>query len=280
MKKFMLLAAFFIAAQHSFAQDETTVTITHGAGDKGTDTIKVGGMIIIKKGDGKETRISTKKPHVPNHRLQTSWLLLDLGFSNLNNQTNFGSADALAFTGNVPFNASDFALNTGKSFDINVWIVRQRYGLTRKNHLNLTYGLVLETKNYRYENNISYLKGGPPYVKKDNIEFKKNKLATSYITLPVMIGFNTKPASHKGFIVNAGVSMGYLYSSRNKQISDDRGRQKIKGNFNLEPWKFQVIAEAGFRTFKIYGAYSPNSMFKSGLDMRPYSFGVRLGGWD
>ena len=206
--------------------------------------------------------------------------MLDLGYSNFNDKTKYGSAEMQAYTGNKPFNANDFNLRNGKSFNINVWIFRQRYGLTKNNALNLTYGFMIETNNYRYENNISYLKGGPPYVIKDSIDFDKNKLAMSYFTVPVMLGFNTNPSSSHGFNASAGVSIGYLYSSRNKQISDERGKQKIKGNFGLEPWKFQLVGEVGIGVLKVYGSYAPNSMYKSGPDMRPYNIGLRLGGWD
>jgi hypothetical protein len=138
----------------------------------------------------------------------------------------------------------------------------------------------VETNNYRYENNISYKKGGPPYVIHDSIDFDKNKLAMSYFTIPVMFGFNTNPSSSRGFNASAGVSIGYLYSSRNKQISDERDKQKIKGNFGLQPWKFQIVGELGIGVLRVYGSYAPTSMYKSGPDMRPYSIGLRIGGWD
>lgn len=283
MKKTFFLAAFTMAALSGFAQDTTTVTISKSSDTSKSstaDTIKIGSMVIIKKGEfpGDDTHFEWK--HSKNNRLQTSWLLLDLGYSNFNDMTDYSSEELLDFTGGVPFTENDFTLRNGKSTSINVWLFRQRYGLTRNNAFNLTYGFVIETNNFRFENNPSFKKGGPPFVIHDTIEFDKNKLAASYFTIPVMIGFKTNPKSNNSFNVNAGVSVGYLYSSRNKQISDERGKQKIKGNFNMEPWKVQVIAEMGLNWIKLFGAYSPTSMFKSGLDLRPYSVGLRLGGWD
>ena len=287
MKKTIICAAFMTAALANFGQaDTTTVTIRSSSdtsGNSKADTIQIGGMVIIKKG---EYPGESKNHHVEwnhhnkNSRLQTSWILLDLGYSNFNDKTDYGSAEMQEYTGNKPFNANDFNLRNGKSFNINVWLFRQRYGLTKNNSVNLTYGFVVETSNYRYENNISYKKGGPPYVIHDSISFDKNKLAMSYFTVPVMIGFNTNPSSSHGFNASAGVSIGYLYSSRNKQISDERGKQKIKGNFALEPWKFQLVGEAGIGVLKVYGSYAPQSMYKTGPDMRPYNIGLRLGGWD
>lgn len=279
-----MTAAFALAALAGFAQkDTTTVTVIHdGDGKTKSDTIRIGGMTIIKNDDG--SKVKTGKPyHKYNNsskRVETSWLLLDLGYSNYNDQTDYNSAAVKEFTGNQPFNGSDFDLRNGKSFNINVWLFRQRLGITKNNAFNLTYGFMIETTNFRYENNVSHLKGGPPYIAHDSISFKKNKLATSYFTVPVMLGVKTSPKSKNTFNLNVGASIGYRYSTRNKQISDERGKQKIKGNFNMEPWKLDLIAEAGFNWIKIYGSYSPNSMYKSGLDMRPYTIGLRFGGSD
>ena len=285
MKTTIIFAAIMMAALAGFAQDTTVVTIESSSDTsttQKTDTIKIGGMIIIKKGEYPgDTNKHVEWHHKrKNNRLQTSWLLVDLGYSNFEDKTMYGSNEMNTYTGGKPFNANDFALRTGKSFNINVWLFRQRYGITKDNVFNLTYGLMVETNNYRYENNISYLKGGPPFVTKDTISFEKNKLAMSYFTVPIMLGFNTNPSSSHGFNASAGVSFGYMYSSRNKQISDERGKQKIKGNFGLEPWKVSLVGEMGIGIIKVYGSYSPSSMYKSGPDMRPYSIGLRLGGWD
>ena len=113
----------------------------------------------------------------------------------------------------------------------------------------------------------------------DDISFSKNKLAADYVTVPLMLGFNTKPGTNRGFTMSGGVSMGYLYSSRNKQVSGERGKQKTKGNIGLEPWKFQYIGEIGLGPVKLYGSYAPHTMYKNGLDIQPYNVGVRLGDW-
>ena len=60
-----------------------------------------------------------------------------------------------------------------------------------------------------------------------------------------MLKSNTTPDSRRGLSVSGGVSAGYLLNSRNKQISGERGKQKYKGDFNFEPWRFAAIAEMG-----------------------------------
>jgi len=105
-------------------------------------------------------------------------------------------------------------------------------------------------------------------------------LAADYATIPFMLNFRTSPDyDKKGLSLSAGVSVGYLYSSRNKQQSDERGKQKNRGDYDVQKWKFAYIAELGLGPARLYGSYSPKSVFENGFNMRPYSVGVRLSNW-
>jgi len=164
----------------------------------------------------------------------------------------------------------------------------QKINLVKKN-VNLKYGLGVELNNYRYRSGISYKEGGTlpyggqtnsPYIFRDSVSFSKNKLAADYITVPVMLNFSTTPRYNKPtYMVSFGVSAGYLYSQRNKQKSDGRGKLKNKGDYDLEKFKFSYVAEIGIGQIKLYGAYSPKSMYEHSLDIRPYTFGIRAGNW-
>ncbi|MCU0403494.1 MAG: PorT family protein [Chitinophagaceae bacterium] len=285
--KFLLTPAALLIAALSHAQTDTTQ-------QEKPDTIKVGGMIIInKKGsstedsDDKKDGTYTFKYNSGNkkgRRLTTSWMNFDFGFSNYMDNTDYTSAAAMDYArairvGEEPYSESDLRLKTGKSVNFNLWIVKQRYGITRDNKFNVKWGLMLETNNYRYEVDNSYNDASKPFMFRDSVSFSKNKLALDYITVPLMIGFNTKPFKEDGFAISAGVSLGYLYSSRSKQVSDERGKQKNKGNFDFEPWKFQYVAEIGLSAVKLYGSYAPGSMYSRGLDIAPYNVGLRFGEW-
>jgi hypothetical protein len=284
MKHWYILPALCVLGIAAVAQTDSSNKAT-------VDTIRIGSMIIIKKNDGSgqhgsntDTQVRWQSSRKPK-RLTTSWLTLDFGYSNFTDKTNFASAAAREYArtiapGEPPFTGSDFNIRNGKSFNINVWLFRQHWGITRDRKFNLSYGLMLETNNYRYENPISYVKGTRPYVFRDNISFNKNKLATSYFTLPVMLGYSSKPGRANSFHIAGGVSVGYLYSSRNKQKSDARGKDKLKGDFDLETWKFQYVGEIGLGPVKVYASVAPTSMYERGLDMRPYNVGLRFGGWN
>lgn len=218
--------------------------------------------------------------HVKPSNLSTNWLIVDLGFTNYNDKTNYASASAQAFAPGG--NSNWFNLKNNKSVDVNIWVFMQRLNLV--NHVvNLKYGLGVELNNYRYQDNIKYLTDPTTqatYVVQDSVSFSKNKLAADYVTVPLMINFNFTPTKREGFGISVGVSAGYLYSSRQKTISDEFGKKKSFDDFDLNPWKISWIAEAQLGPVILYGSLATKSMFNGqGLDQTPYTFGIRLSKW-
>ena len=259
------------------------------------DTIRIGGMVIVKDGKHhKRERDKVIKDITPQHtrNVSTNWGILDLGFSNYDDQTNYATAGSYLVNrpGYPALDKNDFKLKTGKSINVNIWIFMQRLNLV-KHHVNLKYGLGLELNNYRYKSSISYKENvlvpytagtqtNAPFIFRDSISFSKNKLAADYLTVPLMLNFSTHPNSEKkGFSLSVGVSAGYLYSQRNKQKSDERGKKRNKGDYDLEKFKFSYIAELGLGPIRLYGSYSPHSIYEKGLDMRPYTVGLRFSNW-
>jgi hypothetical protein len=95
----------------------------------------------------------------------------------------------------------------------------------------------------------------------------------------MMLNFNFTPKRKKGFGLSAGVSMGYLYSARQKTKTSDEGKQKAKDSFDLEKWKMAYIGELSLGPVRFYGSYAFKSMFERGLDVTPYQFGFRFSNW-
>lgn len=287
MKRLTVWVAAGLICTTANAQDDP------GKNTPKPDTIHIGGILIVKKGDSKkisELSVGNNRKPSKNRLITTNWWIVDLGFSRYSDQTNY------AQTGNYLVNQpgapalgkKDFELRGGKSVNVNVWLFMQQLSLYKK-YLNLKYGLGVELNNYRYKSTISYREAGPlpyspagtmsstPFIFRDSIAFFKNKLAADYLTIPLMLNVNTNPAhSKRSFSMSMGVSIGYLYSQRNKQKSSARGKWTNKGDYDLERFKFSYQAEIGFGHVHLYGSYSPQSMYKNGLDMRPYTFGVRF----
>ena len=106
-------------------------------------------------------------------------------------------------------------------------------------------------------------------------------LAPPKLTVPLMLNFNFTPNSsnNKSIGLSAGVSAGYLYSSRQKMITREDGKQKIHDPMELNPFKLSYVAELQLGPIKLYGSLASQSMFKKGLDQTPYTFGIRLSNW-
>lgn len=255
----------------AFAQTDTTVILR----DK-VDTIKVGGMIIIRKPGSKEIRkdttVVTKKK---NSKVTTNWWIVDLGFANYNDNTNYAAAIASGFV-SPGMTEENFKLRTGKSVNVNIWMFMQRLSLI-KNAVNLKYGLGLELNNYRYDDERVRFQENPTFITLDPTytNLKKNKLAADYITVPLMLNFNFTPNRKKGFGLSGGVSAGYLYSSRQK-IKDSENKTKLHDDFDLNKWKLSYVGEVNLGPVKLYGSYAFKSMWDKGLDQTPYSLGLRL----
>lgn len=291
MKKLSLLLLIAFLCTQAMAQNDTTIVKIE---TKKNDTLRIGKILIIKRGDSSKTLIMGRKNDFKksNSRISTNYLVLDLGFSNYSDHTDYANTgnDLVNRPGQSAFSASDFKLRTGKSVNVNIWLFMQRLSLIKQN-VNLKYGLGLELNNYRYKSPLSYKEGGvipysggaltnEPFIFKDSISFSKNKLAADYLTVPLMINFASNQADYnKGISVSFGVSAGYLYSQRNKQKSSERGKQKNKGDYDLEKFKLSYVGELGIGPVRLYGSYAPKSMYQNSLDMRPYTVGVRFSNW-
>lgn len=293
MKKTILILSIMLTGAVAFAQTDSAQV------ENKNDTIRIGGMIILKKGDNNERRhvnvtVGNRHKKNQNSNISTSSFIVDLGFANWTDKTNYVNAINNGYLitkdGTPDLSANDLKLRTIKSVNVNIWFFMQRVNLI-KHYVNLKYGLGLELNNYRFKSDVSLKNGGAnPYnalqniphafIFRDSISFSKNKLAADYVTIPLMLNFNTNPNdSKKAISLSAGVSMGYLYSSRNKQKSSVRGKQKNRGDFDLEQWKFSYVGELGLGPVHLYGSYSPKSIFQNDLNFTPYNIGIRLSNW-
>jgi hypothetical protein len=284
MNRLFLLAAGLCLALTGMAQNDTTHTPNPGGTDHPGDTLRVGNLLIIRNGkpdwDNPEyVRIRKRRNNDKNYRpsrVSTNWIILDLGFANYNDMTHYTSAAAQQF---APGSTSDwFGLRTGKSVDVNIWLFMQRFSLI-KNVVNFKDGFGIELNNYRYEENIRY-RIDPTQVYMDTIHYSKNKLAVDYVTIPLMLNFNFTPHRRRNtYGFSGGISVGYKYSSRQKYISGETGKQKTFNSFDLEPWKISYIGELELGWLKFYGSYATRSMFSKGLNQVPYTVGIRFGNW-
>ena len=278
MKSILLVCVAACLYSTAFAQNDTT-------GKKETnDTIRIGGMIIIKKPGNNNNEIITgeKTTRIPSRKrtpqnLTTNWWIIDMGFSGFNDKTDYASAETQDF---APGSTEDwFDIKSGKSRSVNIWLLMQRLNLI-KHVVNLKYGIGLELNNYFFDDVSIRFQKNPTLVVQDPTikDAKKNKLAADYLTVPLMINFNFTPERRNGFGFSAGVSAGYMYSARQKvKIGDDKF--KVHNDFDLEDWKLSYVGEINLGLVKLYGSYAFQSMWEKGLDHTPFNAGIRFSNW-
>jgi hypothetical protein len=282
MKRMFTLAGLICISIMGFGQKDTMTQITrdtsllpsHDTAIVVNDTIHIGNMIIIRSGHDNGDPNVYKTDNFNNEKVSTNWFVVDLGFNQVNDRTNYARAIS---NGSLPAGANGdwFSQRNFKSTNVNIWVFMQRRNLIR-HVLNLKYGAGLELNNYKYSENIRFAEKGLPQVSMDNVDYRKNKLALDYITVPLMLNFNLTPKKKNAFGVSAGISAGYLYSSRQKTVGGGMGKKKYRDDFELRDFKIAYIAEISLGPVKLFGSYATQSMFKKGLGQTPYSFGFRI----
>ena len=278
------------------------------------DTVQIGSMLIVTKkeaelpnfktiikigdasygrpkdgeygwvnGDFKKTRIEIARGAKTLKNTETNWWILDIGFANF-----VDKSPTLYWLAANPNSASiypgplmspeNFSLNNRKSTNVNVWVMMQKLNLYH-HKINLKYGLGVEMFNFRFDKSISFREDIATNVKYDVVSFTKNKLLVKYLTVPLQINFSPNPTNKKGFYASIGMSAGYLWNAKNKQISGERGKEKFRGNFNLNDWRFATIGELGVGPVRLYGSFANSNLFnknQSFLDMQPFAIGLRF----
>jgi hypothetical protein len=277
MKKIVALGIILSMSVLSFAQTDTTGRNNYPA----SDTIKVGGIIIIRKA-GHHNDTTGNNGSFRHHferkqsNISTNWWIVDLGFSNFTDKSDYTAARSDGFV-SAGMGKEQLKLRSGKSRNVNLWFFMQKMNIA-SHVLNFKYGLGLELNNYFFDDTKIVFQKNPTYITDGTTDFKKVKLAADYLTAPIMLNINFTPQRKEGFGFSAGISAGYLYSSRYK-TKLDRDVKKTKSDFDLEKFKLSYIAELTLGPVKLYGSVASKSMWSKSLDVTPYTFGFRFSNW-
>ena len=134
-----------------------------------------------------------------------------------------------------------------------------------KDRLRLAAGLGFQFESYAFDKNIRltdepYLQGIEDTVR----DYRKNTLNANYVTLPVVLQFNTKRNLDKSFHIAVGVIAGYRISSNmTYKWSEDarRQRERLRNDYALEPYRLSAIAQVGIGSAMIWAQYDLTMKF-------------------
>jgi hypothetical protein len=203
------------------------------------------------------------------------WQGLWIGFGGFTNPS-------LGFTMDPKYKYME--LDYGRSFNFQ-WNLAQRNVNIVKKYVQLSTGIGVQFSNLRFENNTklnadsSFTWG---YIDSSNaFSYQKNRFKQSYVTVPLLLNFNTSKRLSRNFHVSLGVVGKYLLGSRNKQVllqNNNEFRFIRKDDYNINPFQFDGYASIGYRNFTVFSQYALTELFKKnkGPQVYPFAVGIRL----
>jgi hypothetical protein len=227
------------------------------------------------KGGGTSKADSARRDSIKNRSSRNGFIggvtftRIDLGFSRL--------IDNGSFTLTPTNDFLDYRGGKTSTFSFDVLQYGYRFSPNFKVYLagGFDWTMIRLKKNITLQNNTTDLS----YIDED-INFSKNRLSSSYVHIPLNFEIRTKENDNgKRFYFIVGPEIGFLLNGKIKQISDERGKEKIKDDYHFQPFRYGGTARIGYGSFGIFAKYYGSDMFDSPAQkgLKNMSFGITLG---
>ena len=272
MKKVYIIAASLMFFLPAIGQEEEK--------DKAADTMRMNAgkveFIIVDHGDEEEDEdfFMSEEDSLLNEkkkkRSEAHWAGIDFGFSMLMDQ-NFDNTFA-----DYPYWKNDAARS--QTWNVNFLEHKFNFGTP---YVGLTTGLGFSFTSVAFKNN--YVLSDTPdtlWAMIDTVNtYSKNKLKASYLTLPLLLEFNTNAKANKSFYFATGVIGGVRMTSKIKRKGEFDGKefvQKEKGRYGLNSFKLDATVRLGYSDFGAFATYSLLPLFDDGktTEIYPLTFGL------
>ncbi len=183
----------------------------------------------------------------------------------------------------LPKNQNYMALDYGKSLNFQLNFEKDIH--LYKNYINLVTGLGFEWSQYQFDNktrlnpDTNYTFGVIDTT--NTFSYKKNRLKTTYVNVPLLVEFNTSKNANKAFHIAMGVIGGYKLGSRTRQVLEQNGntiRFIRKDDYNINPFRLSAHASIGYKNFTVFGTYVLNELFVNGKgpQLHPFTIGLKI----
>jgi len=272
MKKLILALTPLFIATITLAQEDIPV-------NDDTTKIKMGNMTIIFNDSDEEDDFDFDMEDSTDVEEDGLGVEMDMsigmnGWLNTSNSTVFSD------------DYSDMSLQMNRSRSFGMHMMMSGLDLF-KGHMFFSPGLGVNWNNYHFENkNMSLTTGNDTtiFAIDSALQFDKYKLRTTYLELPVTLGFRIGNIEKNYFTIQAGVIGGINISSVVKQryyLESVKYKEKIKDDFNVNPFKLDAIVRLKFNnTLGVFARYSFTTMFEEGKtqEVYPFAVGITLGG--
>lgn len=242
-----------------------------------TTRIKIGKKEVIIIGEDEanddfEDEFEPNDDKPKKDRFEAHWAGIDFGFNVLMNQ-NFGTD----FKEN-PYWQNDAA----KSQTWNLNLLEYKFKLARE-YVGLTTGIGFNFNSYALKNDYVLIQTADTiYAEIDTVfNYTKNKLKSTYLTVPLLVEFNTNADASKSFYFAAGVVGGVRIASKVKRKGDFDGKsfvQKEKGTFGMNAFKLDLTTRLGYGDWGCFASYNVLPLFEKDktVEVYPLTFGLSL----
>lgn len=210
--------------------------------------------------------------------MNAHWAGLEVGMNM------FETSDYSIYDGREYGGEENFDLRSGKSLSWNLNFAEFAFKNKRQNFALVT-GMGISFNDYAFDLPVSIEKENgygmviPVDIKIEDKSIKKSKLHVNYLTVPLM--FEVKTPLRMGgsrLSISAG-AIGSLYiGSHTKYKYHDRAKVKIKGNYHINQWKYDLTGRIHFGDFTVFGNYSMTPLFKDakGPEIHPLMIGINF----
>lgn len=265
MKK-IVYSTFLLLSAAVFSQEETKSDTTR---------VNVGKMEVILVDHGNEQdndTIESEPDDDDKKKFEAHWAGIDMGFGMLMNNQFKSSFVNNKYWQNDPARSMTWNLNL---LEHKFAIAHEYFGITTG--LGFSFTQVAFRDNYVLNSTPDTLFASIDTV----IDYSKNKLKASYLTVPLLLEFCTNADSDKSFYLAAGVVGGVRLTSkikRNGEIDGKEFQQKEKGVYGLNSFKIDGTVRMGYGSWGAFATYSLLPLFDTAktVEVYPLNFGLSL----
>lgn len=120
------------------------------------------------------------------------------------------------------------------------------------------------------------------FVVDSSVTYDKYKLRTTYLQVPVLLGFRLGNLDKKVVNVQVGAIGGYNIGALTKSkyaVDGTKYKDKVRDDYNVNPFKLDAVARISFGDIGLFGRYSFTSLFEESKapTITPFTVGLTFG---
>ena len=270
MKKVYLIAAVALLSLSLQAQEEENESDTTRVNLGKTELIivqhdnDIQDILNLDDQDG-------EKKHSKKDR-EAHWAGVDFGFTMLMNPS---------FENDFP-NHPYWKNDASKSTVWNLNLLEHKFNIA-KEYFGVTTGLGFSFTSVAFSDNYVLSHSADTLIASiDTVtNYSTNKLKATYLTVPLLLEFNTNADSDKSFYLAAGVVGGVRLTSKVKrkgEVDGDKFTFKESSIYGLNPFKLDAAVRLGYSDFGVFANYSLLPLFDTGktVEAYPLTFGLSM----